>query len=210
MKLSRPLRLRPTTLAVMLALGSSTGVYAADADSDAGVRELSKIEVTGSRIKRADIEGESAILTISREDLDRTGYTSVGEILQALSVTGSALNTKFNSSGNFGFPASGAGIGAGTTQVNMRHLGPQRTLVLVNGLRWINETSASGVSSATDLNTIPLNMVERIEVLLDGASSVYGSDAIAGVVNIITVKDFDGLAANAYYGQFDDGDGETE
>jgi outer membrane receptor protein involved in Fe transport len=80
--------------------------------------------------------------------------------------------------------------------------------VLVDGVAWVNESSASGVSGSADLNTIPMAIVERVEVLEDGASAIYGSDAIAGVINIITRRTFDGAEANAYYGQYDDG-GET-
>ncbi len=171
--------------------------------------ELDRQLVTGSRIRTANITGQSPVLTLTRDDLERTGKNSIGDILQQLTASGSALNTKFNSSGNFGFPPSGAGVGAGATTVDLRHLGSQRVLVLVDGLRWVNESSASGVSSIVDLNTIPMSIVERIEILEDGASAIYGTDAIAGVVNIITRKDFEGAEATAYYGQFDEGDGET-
>ena len=77
-------------------------------------------------------------------------------------------------------------------QVDLRNLGAKRVLVLVDGIRWVNESSASGVGGSADLNTIPLAIIERIEVLEDGASAIYGSDAIAGVVNIITRRKFDG------------------
>jgi iron complex outermembrane receptor protein len=83
-------------------------------------------------------------------------------------------------------------------------------LVLVDGIRWVNESSASGVSGSADVNTIPLAIVERIEVLEDGASAIYGSDAIAGVINIITRRNFDGAEAHAYYGEYEDGGGTTE
>ena len=83
-------------------------------------------------------------------------------------------------------------------------------LVLVDGVRWVNESSASGVSGSADLNTIPLAIVERIEVLEDGASAIYGSDAIAGVVNIITRRNFDGAEVHAYYGEYEDGGETTE
>ena len=83
-------------------------------------------------------------------------------------------------------------------------------LVLVDGVRWVNGSSASGVAAATDLNTIPLGIVERIEVLEDGASPIYGSDAIAGVINIITRKEFTGVVASAYTGGFNKGDGFTQ
>jgi len=168
---------------------------------------LDAVEVTGTRIKRAEVEGQVPIQTLSRGDIERTGLSSIGEVLQQLTGSGSALNAKFNSSGNFGFPPDGSGVGAGSAQVDLRHLGAKRVLVLVDGIRWVNESSASGVGAATDLNTIPLAIVERIEVLEDGASSLYGSDAIAGVVNIITRRDFDGGQVTLNYGEYSKGDG---
>jgi iron complex outermembrane receptor protein len=168
---------------------------------------LDAVTVTGTRIKKAEIEGQVPIHTVTREDIDRTGLTSLGDIVQELTGSGSALNTKFNSSGNFGFPPDGGGVGAGSAQVDLRHLGSKRVLVLVDGIRWINEASASGVGASTDLNTIPLAIVERIEVLEDGASSLYGSDAIAGVVNIITRRNIDGGQVSVGYGEYGEGDG---
>ncbi|GIX35225.1 MAG: TonB-dependent receptor [Lysobacteraceae bacterium] len=170
---------------------------------------LDRVEVTGSRIKKAEIEGQTPITTITREDIARSGLTSVADIVQQLTGSGSSLNTKFNSSGNFGFPPDGSGVGAGSATVDLRHLGTKRVLVLVDGVRWVNEASASGVSSSTDLNTIPVAIIERIEVLEDGASSIYGSDAIAGVVNIITRKSTDGASASVYYGEYEEG-GDTK
>lgn len=172
-------------------------------------KTLDRVEVTGSRIKKAELEGLSPVQVISRADLDRSGLTSIGDVLQQITASGSGLNTKFNSSGNFGFPPDGGGVGAGSTTVDLRHLGAKRVLVLVDGLRWVSESSASGVSTATDLNTIPMAIVDHIEVLEDGASSLYGSDAIAGVVNIITKKDMDGAQINVGYGAFDGTDGDT-
>ena len=172
-------------------------------------QELDRIEVTGSRIKKAEVEGQTPVTTITREDIAQSGLTSVADIVQQLTGSGSSLNTKFNSSGNFGFPPDGSGVGAGSATVDLRHLGSKRVLVLVDGIRWANEASASGVSASTDLNTIPVSFIERIEVLEDGASSIYGSDAIAGVVNIITRRSFDGVSASVYYGEFDEG-GDTK
>ena len=167
------------------------------------------IVVTGSRI--GDPLGKQApVLTMSREDLDRTGLTSVGDILQQLPVSGGAINGKYNSSGNFGFPPDGGGIGAGAVEADLRYLGSKRVLVLVDGVRWVNGSSASGVTAATDLNTIPLGNIERIEVLEDGASPIYGSDAIAGVINIITRKEISGAMASVYTGGFQKGDGFTQ
>src|SRR4029077_7324691 len=108
-----------------------------------------------------------------------------------------------------GYPADGGGIGAGSAQVDLRSLGSKRVLVLVDGIRWVNESSASGVSGAADLNTIPVSIIDRIEVLQDGASAIYGSDAIAGVVNIITKKSYDGAEVSGYFGSYSEGDGDT-
>ncbi len=175
---------------------------------DDGVR-LDAITVTGSRIKKTSGEAANPVLSLSAEELAATGVTSIGDVLQRLSVSGSSLNTKFNSAGNFGFPADGGGVGSGSTTVSLRNLGAKRVLVLVDGLRWVNESSASGVSAAVDLNTIPFSVVERVEILTDGASALYGSDAIAGVVNIITKSSDSGLNLNAYLGDHSTGDGMT-
>ena len=171
---------------------------------------LDAVQVTGSRIKQTQRVGANPVAVIDRAAIDRSGVASVGELLLQLTAGGKALNAKFNSSGNFGYPADGGGIGAGSSQVDLRHLGSQRTLVLVDGIRWVNESSASGVSGSADLNTIPLSIVERIEVLEDGASAIYGSDAIAGVVNIITRKKFDGAMVHGYYGEYEHGGETTE
>jgi iron complex outermembrane receptor protein len=175
--------------AILCALYASP-VLAQDGDE---VQKLQAIEVTGSRIKQSEIEAQSPVLVIDRKQIERTGLQTVGDILQQLSSSGKALNAKFNSSGNFGFPSDGGGIGAGSAQVDLRNLGSKRVLVLVDGIRWVNESSASGVSGSADLNTIPVSIIDRIEVLEDGASAIYGSDAIAGVVNIITRKNFEGV-----------------
>ncbi len=194
----KPLHRNPLCRAVRSALIISLLPLAAVQAQD-DTRELDRIEVTGSRIKKAEIEGQTPITTITREDIARSGLTSAADIVQQLTGSGSSLNTRFNSSGNFGFPPDGSGVGAGSATVDLRHLGSKRVLVLVDGIRWVNEASASGVSGSTDLNTIPVAIIERIEVLEDGASSIYGSDAIAGVVNIITRRDFDGASASVYY-----------
>ncbi|AKS41426.1 TonB-dependent receptor plug domain-containing protein [Wenzhouxiangella marina] len=194
------------TACLLMPAGFAPGVFAQDEQEQA---ELDRVQVTGSRIRRSAVEGQSPILTISRSDIQATGLSSVADVLQEMTTGGSALNTKLNSSGNFGFPPDGSGVGAGSATVDLRHLGSKRVLVLVDGLRWVNESSASGVSSFVDLNTIPLAMVDRIEVLEDGASSIYGNDAIGGVVNVITRSDFEGAELQTSYGQYDEGDGET-
>jgi len=206
------LRRAPCRLPVALAIALlSCAAWAQDeaADSSNPTRTLDKVQVTGTRIKTAEMQGQVPIQTLSRTDIERTGLQSVGEVLQQLTASGSALNTKFNSSGNFGFPADGGGVGAGSSQVDLRHLGAKRVLVLVDGVRWVNESSASGVGASVDLNTLPLALVERIEVLEDGASALYGSDAIAGVVNIITRREFEGAQVTLNYGQYGEGDGNS-
>ena len=180
-----------------IAVGSTTlaGTGVALAQETQEATTLDRVEVTGSRIKRADIETSQPIFSLSRDEIQAQGLTSVGDVIQNISANGSALNSNVNNGGN------------GETQVDLRNLGSQRTLVLVNGRRWVGGT---GLGGAVDLNTIPTAAVERIEVLKDGASVIYGSDAIAGVVNVILRQNFDGAEANAYIGQFDKGDGVRE
>ncbi|SFK38612.1 TonB-dependent Receptor Plug Domain, partial [Lysobacter sp. cf310] len=178
-------------LAVGATAAAGTGVAFAQEESK-DPTTLDRIEVTGSRIKRADIETSQPIFSLSREDISAQGLTSVGDVIQNITSNGSTLNSTFNNGGN------------GETRVNLRNVGSNRTLVLVNGRRWVGGT---GLGGAVDLNTIPTAAVERIEVLKDGASTIYGSDAIAGVVNVILRRNFEGAEANAYIGAFDKGDG---
>ena len=180
---------------IALAFGAvSTAAFTANsavaAEEDAA-KQVERIEVTGSRIKRTDMENASPVLVLDREAINSAGQVSIGDILQQIPAAGAALNTAFNNGGN------------GSTNIDLRNLGAQRLLVLVNGRRWI-----SGLDSTVDLNTIPTSAVERVEVLKDGASAIYGSDAIAGVVNIITRKDFEGLELSSYIGEnASEGDG---
>src|SRR6476661_7629648 len=167
------------------------------------------IVITGSRIRHNPLDQKSPITFVDKTDIEKTGLNSVSEVLQRLPSVGGGLNGKFNTSGNNGNPPDGAGVGAGAAEIDLRHLGSKRTLVLVDGLRFVNGASASGVPGSVDLNAIPESMIERVEVLQDGASAVYGSDAIAGVVNIITKQHQRGLVASAQYGQYKS-DGETQ
>ncbi len=157
---------------------------------------LDRIEVTGSRIRQVDIETEAPVLTISRADIEQQGFQSVADILQNISAVGAPAISRAS-------PLS-AGENVGGQFISMRNLGTQRTLILVNGKRL--GISTSGLQ---DVSLIPTVAVERVEVLKDGASSIYGSDAIAGVVNIITRSNFEGATVDAYYGQYSQGDGET-
>ncbi|MFO1517887.1 MAG: TonB-dependent receptor [Lysobacterales bacterium] len=208
MKTLYPNKLGLAIAGALLAGATALPAFAQDRPGD-DTAKLEAIEVTGSRIKKAETEGQVPVQVITAKDIEATGLGSIGDVIQRLSVSGSSLNTKFNSAGNFGFAADGSGVGSGSTTISLRNLNAKRTLILVDGMRWVNESSASGVSAAVDLNTIPASAVERIEILTDGASSLYGSDAIAGVVNVITKKKGDGLGVGLYYGNYSVGDGET-
>lgn len=169
-----------------------------------------EIVITGSRIRHNPLDQKAPITFVDRSDIEKTGLNSVSEVLQQLPSVGGGLNNKFNTSGNNGNPPDGAGVGAGAAEIDLRHLGSKRTLVLLDGLRFINGASASGVPGSVDLNVIPESMIDRVEVLQDGASAIYGSDAIAGVVNIITKQAQQGLQASAQLGIQDEGDGFTQ
>ena len=201
-------RLRETTgrpgFLLLCALVAGWMAVPAVPAADEGIR-LAPVVVTGTRIRQDPLQGVSPVLTLTSEQLEGAGVSSVGDVLQRLPISGSPLTTRFNSSGNFGFPADGGGISAGASQVDLRHLGAKRVLVLVDGLRWVNGTSGSGVPGATDLNTIPLSIIDRIEVFGDGASAIYGSDGIAGVVNIITRRNIDGVEMSGSAGTYPGG-----
>ncbi|ALO45209.1 TonB-dependent receptor domain-containing protein [Pseudohongiella spirulinae] len=155
---------------------------------------IEEVVITGSRIRRADLEGFNPVSVIDRTMIETQSQVSLGDILQRMPYSaGAAVNTGVNNGGS------------GAVNFSLRGLGSQRTLVLVNGRRVV--PSGLGANSVVDLNNIPPNMIERVEVLKDGASSVYGSDAVAGVVNIITRKDYNGAALNVQNGITSEGDG---
>ncbi|MDY6946969.1 MAG: TonB-dependent receptor [Pseudomonadota bacterium] len=181
------------------------GSHAAAADN-----QPEEVVVTGSRIRQNPVERVAPLQTATAADIDRSGEISVADYLQRLPISGSAINRSNNSSGNLGFPPDGGGIGAGASEIDLRYLGSKRVLVLVDGKRWVRGSSASGVSGAVDLNTVPTAAIDRIEVLQDGASPIYGSDAIAGVVNIITRSDYRGFDLETNQAGFDAGDGYTQ
>ena len=172
-------------------------VFAQDSAQQTGTTELDRIQVTGSRIRQVDIETAQPVVTISREEIQAGGFNTVADILQNLPSAGSPTFSRTA-------PLT-ANQEAGGQYIDLRNLGPQRTLVLVNGKRL-------GISpdGFQDVSTIPTAMVERIDVLKDGASSIYGSDAMAGVINIITRRNFEGAEANAYIGQYGEGDGQKQ
>jgi iron complex outermembrane recepter protein len=156
-----------------------------------------EIVVTGSRIRRKDLTTPAPVAVLNREQIQASGRVSLGEFLQTLPEQGNALNTAVNNGGS------------GATRVDLRGLGNQRTLVLINGRRMVGVGTGLDSGTGADLNAIPIAAVERIEVLKDGASAVYGSDAIAGVVNVITKRAYSGVEATAYSGLSSHGDGFT-
>ena len=177
-------RLSLTAIAVSCAFCGN--VVAQDNETDESV-----VTITGSRIKRQQLVSSSPVTVLDREAIAQSGVSSVGELLVELpSVVGSP-----------GTPRSG-GNNNGIATVRLRGLSSNNTLVLVNGRR----VSTRGVSSAVDLETIPFDAVERVEVLKDGASAVYGSDAIAGVVNIIMRDGYEGLTLKTEFGESRHGD----
>ena len=197
------------------------GATAAQAQSNVPVVETTQatpvttvsandIVITGSRIRRNPLDLDAPRVFLDQADIAKTGLNSINDVLQRLPSSGGGLNGKFNNSGNLGNPPDGGGVGAGAAEIDLRYLGSRRTLVLVDGLRFVNGASASGVPGSVDLNAIPESMIERVEVLQDGASAIYGSDAIAGVVNIITKSHQKGLALSAQLGEFGQGDGKTQ
>ncbi len=196
-------------------VGAQTAVPPAVAvESPAAVEEAQPGEaiiVTGSRIRRDPLNQDSPVVVVDKEAIDKTGLSAVADVLQRLPGAAGGLNSKVNNSGNLGNPPDGGGVGAGSAEIDLRYLSAKRTLVLVDGLRFVNATSGSGIPATVDLNSIPANMIERIEVLQAGASPLYGSDAIAGVVNVITLSRQKGLRLSAQYGQYlADGDGHTQ
>jgi iron complex outermembrane recepter protein len=145
--------------------------------------KVEKIEVTGSNIKRVDAEGPAPVQIITRQDIERTGSNTVSEVLRQLPA---------NSAGSYDETFTGS-FARGSSGVSLRGLGQKSTLVLINGRRMAVYSFAQNLQDGfVDLNSIPLSAIERIEVLKDGASAIYGSDAIAGVVNVILRKDYTG------------------
>jgi iron complex outermembrane receptor protein len=142
------------------------------------------ITVTGSLIGRKEVDSPSPLTVVDKEKLEGAGVTNVGDVLQKIPAQGNALNAQNNNGGN------------GSTRIDLRSLTPARTLVLLNGRRVV--PSGLGADTSVDFGTIPLAMIERVEVLKDGASAIYGSDAIAGVVNIITRSNMNGTEASVY------------
>lgn len=169
-------------VAGITSLAATGSALAQNAESSSDATQLDKITVTGSRIKRADVEGALPVVVIDRTQLQASGDISVADFLR---------NTSLNSFGSY--QTTSGSSWAGFSGVSLRGLGTSRTLILIDGRR---APTAPMLGNSQDLNSIPMTAVERIEVLSDGASAIYGSDALGGVVNIITRKDFEGVEAS--------------
>jgi iron complex outermembrane receptor protein len=208
-QVSSSIRFGSATLAIAIAVVSAPA-WAQDpppASGAAPAQNDEPIVITGSRIRRDPLDQNQPVVFVDRADLDRTGLTSTAEVLQRLPGSGGALNSRFNNSGNFGNPPDGGGVGAGAAEADLRYLTSRRVLVLVDGLRYVNGASASGVPGSVDLNSFPEAMIERVEVLNAGAAAVYGSDAVGGVINLITRRQQEGWIASSQIGSYGEGDG---
>ena len=170
----------------------------ADVATKDKAKTLQAVTVTGSLIRRVDTETASPVVTLERANILASGKPTLGDVLQQLpSISGNATNPQGNSNGGGGASPTLEG-GDGASRVSLRGLGVTRTLVLINGQRMANQ----------DLNMIPQNMIERVDVLAEGASTVYGSDAIGGVVNFILRKDYKGAEVSVNDGVSSHGDGQ--
>ncbi|HEU5436333.1 MAG TPA: TonB-dependent receptor, partial [Telluria sp.] len=174
--------------AIGLALLSLPAQVAAQ---EAAPAPMQRVEITGTNIRRAQAETASSVLTVNRNDIERSGKTTVAELLQTLAVDNAgSVPVTF-----------GSGFASGASGISLRGLGTASTLVLLNGRRIAPYGLADdGQKVFADLNVIPTDAVDRVEILKDGASAIYGSDAIAGVVNIILRQNFTGTSVRALHG----------
>lgn len=182
------MKLTKITLA-LAAIGMSTVAFAQEKTET--TEKIQKVEVTGTSIKRTNTETASPVQVIKAEDIKRSGASNMTELLQTIPAITSGGQNDFT---------SGNGFASGTATASLRGLGSASTLTLINGRRMAATATAdpnSGQSTLYNINNIPMSAIERIEVVKDGASAVYGSDAIAGVVNIILKKEYTGFEATA-------------
>lgn len=176
---------RALVLSAVTAAGASVPALAQSQDQAQGAATVETVVVTGSRIRSANLEGTTPVTQVTSQDIATQGVTRVEDLVNQLPQAFAAQNANV---------ANGA---SGAATVNLRGLGSPRTLVLIDGRRMPYGTVTN---SAADLNTIPASIIERVDVLTGGSSAVYGSDAVAGVVNFITKKDFEGVQVEAQYG----------
>jgi outer membrane receptor protein involved in Fe transport len=193
----------PIASAIKTALYSSlvasvalSGVTFAQDSEDGDKEKLDRLTVTGSRIKRTDLEGVSPVVSVTREDLTNSGHNTLQDFVRTLTI--SANNNADDQNNSFA---------NGTSTLNLRGLGGNATLVLVNGRRVASYGQGQNITeSFVDLNSIPVAAIERVDILKDGASAIYGADAVAGVVNVILRKDYQGAEYTVGYQTDTDGD----
>ncbi|TFW19101.1 TonB-dependent receptor domain-containing protein [Duganella callida] len=175
--------------------GMAMSAHAAFAQDAAPADTVQKVQITGSRLMSPSAESPTPLQILTSADIAASGVVNLQDLLQKNPTLGTPTLSRTNSN----FLTSGGGV----STVNLRNLGDSRTLVLVNGRRFV-----SGVpgDTAVDLNTIPVDFIERVELLTGGASATYGSDAVAGVVNIILKKNFEGVTVDGSVGKSDRGD----
>jgi len=196
MLLKRKYLFGTTILAGVMA--ATAPAFASAMLQDPEVTEIDEIVVTGSRIARPNVESPTPVQVVTAETIDNTGEVNLGEILRTLPAAGVSTLTPTNSN----FFTQNNGIAT----VDLRNLGEDRTLVLVNGRRFVAGVPGSQI---VDFNSLPTEFIDRVDVVTGGASSVYGSDALAGVVNVITDKDYTGFQMFGQYGITDRGDREN-
>ena len=187
---------RSAISAAVLVVTSATSAWAQQQDE----QPMQRVTVTGSAIKRTSVEGPAPVQVITKKDIEKTGATSVNELLSSIP------SMDIFDQGEL---ASNSPSGSGTANVKMRGLDASNTLVLINGRRApVNALyDSSGAGAAFDINSLPIGAIERVEILKDGGSAIYGADAVAGVVNFITKTDYQGIEATASYGQSSRSDG---
>jgi outer membrane receptor protein involved in Fe transport len=190
-------KLSRLALAVSLGCAAAVGSPAWGQDPDVD----DEVVVTGSRIRRDNFDSVSPVQVVTRDEVTLAGFTSTTEALQGTAITTGAaqINNAFG-----GFVTDG---GPGANTLSLRGLGAGRTLVLINGRR-VAPAGTRGAVGSTDLNVLPNAIIDHIEVLKDGASSIYGSDAVAGVVNVVTMSELDGITFEAQFNDPVDGGGE--
>lgn len=210
--MSRRLKVLPLSIAQLAAAGALSAFCVAPAtaqqqpadpqtDGQRPAPGIQRVEVTGSYIRRADAETPSPVQVISAKEMRNSGYTTVAEVLQHITANGAGTLSQ-NFTGGFAGGASG---------VSLRGLNDNATLVLIDGHRMTSYPLADdGARSFVDISNIPFDAVERIEILKDGASAVYGSDAMAGVVNVILKKNISGTMLSAEGGRATEGGGKTQ
>lgn len=194
-----------STWALASSLGQAWAQTATEPVTQAGAAEAAPSEdltptdiiVTGSRIARPELDNPNPVEVISAERIERSGDTNITEFLRDSPALVGSLSDQLNSGSNTGFQSVGLNL------LDLRNLGTQRTLVLVNGRRHVN---AFPGENSVDTNTIPIDLIERVDVLTGGASAIYGADGVSGVVNFVLKRKFEGLSARTQFGISELGD----